>query len=97
MRVIVDALAAKELDDGATYYDLQNPGLGRRFKGEIRKAINRISDYPLAWSIETRNVRKCLVHTFPYKILYSVEHDHIYVIAIAHQHRRPNYWADSFI
>ena len=24
--------------------------------------------------------------------LYSVESDHIYVIAVAHQHRDPEYW-----
>jgi len=34
------------------------------------------------------------MHKFPYKILYSVERDHLLVIAIAHQHRRPDYWID---
>lgn len=29
---------------------------------------------------------------FPYKLMYAVESDHIYVIAVAHQHRKPDYW-----
>ena len=27
---------------------------------------------------------------------YSLEKDHLYIIAIAHQHRKPNYWIDRF-
>lgn len=29
---------------------------------------------------------------FPYKLPYAVEADHIYIIAVAHQHRKPEYW-----
>ena len=39
-------------------------------------------------------VRKCLLHKFPYKLMYSVEGNHILVIAVAHQHRNPDYWVD---
>ena len=28
------------------------------------------------------------------ELLFSVESDHIYVIAVAHLHRKPNYWAE---
>jgi hypothetical protein len=27
-----------------------------------------------------------------YKLMYSVEKDHVLVIAVAHQHRKPDYW-----
>ncbi|MEW6501172.1 MAG: hypothetical protein AB1456_06765 [Thermodesulfobacteriota bacterium] len=37
-------------------------------------------------------MRKTFVHRFPYKILYSIEPDHLFIIAIAHQHRKPDYW-----
>jgi toxin ParE1/3/4 len=29
---------------------------------------------------------------FPYKLLYAIEADYIYLIAVAHQHRKPDYW-----
>ncbi|PPD28894.1 MAG: plasmid stabilization protein [Methylomonas sp.] len=80
--------------DAVCYYELEYPGLGRRFKEEVRKAAVRISEYPLAWSLERGEVRKCLLHKFPYKLLYSIENNHILVLAVAHQHRKPDCWVD---
>jgi hypothetical protein len=28
------------------------------------------------------------------ELLYSVKSDHIYFIAVAHLHRKPNYWVE---
>jgi plasmid stabilization system protein ParE len=92
MRVIFTRLGRQELDDAVHYYELEYAGLGRRFKEEVRKAALRIAAYPKAWSIERGDVRKCLLHKFPYKLMYSLEEDHILVIAVAHQHRKPDYW-----
>ncbi len=92
MRVIFTRIATQELEDAVRFYDFESAGLGQRFKEEVRKAAVRIAEYPQAWSIERGEVRKCLLHTFPYKLLYSVEEDHILVIAVAHQHRKPDYW-----
>jgi plasmid stabilization system protein ParE len=94
MRVIFTRIATQELEDAVRFYDFESAGLGQRFKEEVRKAAVRIAEYPQAWSIERGEVRKCLLHKFPYKLLYSVEEDHILVIAVAHQHRKPDYWVD---
>ncbi len=94
MRVIFTRIATQELEDAVRFYDFESAGLGQRFKEEVRKAAVRIAEYPQAWSIERGEVRKCLLHTFPYKLLYSVEEDHILVLAVAHQHRKPDYWVD---
>ncbi len=94
MRVIFTRIATQELEDAVRFYDFESAGLGQRFKEEVRKAAVRIAEYPQAWSIERGEVRKCLLHTYPYKLLYSVEEDHILVIAVAHQHRKPDYWVD---
>ncbi len=96
MDVIFNELALKEFNDAVSYYELEVSGLGGNFRKEIRKAIKRITEYPRAWSIEKRDVRRHLLHKFPYKILYSIESDHIYIIAIAHLHRKPDYWVDRF-
>ena len=92
MRVIFTRIARRELEDAVRYYELEYSGLGHRFKEEVRNAALRIAEYPQAWSIERGDVRKCLLHKFPYKLMYSVEEDHIIVIAVAHQHRKPDYW-----
>jgi plasmid stabilization system protein ParE len=92
MHVIFTKLAIQEMNDAVQYYEFEYSGLGQRFKEEIRKAALRIAEYPHAFSIERGDVRKCLLHRFPYKLLYSIENDHILIIAVAHQHRKPDYW-----
>ena len=94
-RIIFTKLAERELEDAMRYYEVESTGLGKRFRDEVRKAALRIAEYPLAWSVERGDIRKCLLHKFPYKLLYAVEDDHIVIIAVAHQHRKPDYWTDS--
>ena len=95
MNVIFSRYAKSELEDATRFYELEFEGLGRRFKEEVKKAAIRVAEYPKAWSLECAEVRKCLLHKFPYKLLYSIEEDHIFIIAVAHQHRKPDYWIDS--
>ncbi|MEW6379944.1 MAG: type II toxin-antitoxin system RelE/ParE family toxin [bacterium] len=95
MKIIFTELAKAELLDAVAYYELEYEGLGKKFKEEVNASILRINQFPTAWSVECGEVRKCLMHKFPYKILYSIEEDHILIIAIAHQHRKPDYWVDQ--
>lgn len=97
MKVLFDKLANLELDDASEYYEFEVPGLGVRFKEEVKRGIRRICEYPGTWAIEKGDVRRYLLHMFPYKILYSIEKDYIYIIAIAHCHRRPDYWIDRIL
>ena len=94
MKVRFSELATAELDDATRFYEAQFRGLGKRFRMEVRNAAVRISEYPNAWSTEHGEVRKCLLHRFPYKLLYSIEKDHVLIIAVAHQHRKPDYRVD---
>ncbi len=94
MKVIFSTYARLELEDAVHFYDLEYKGLGQQFKAEVRKAASMISEYPEAWTIDRGDIRKCLLHKFPYKLLYSIEKDHVFIIAVAHLHRRPDYWID---
>ncbi|OIP40587.1 plasmid stabilization protein [Candidatus Desantisbacteria bacterium CG2_30_40_21] len=94
MSVIFNELARYELENAIEFYGLVYSGLGQRFKEEIKKSVKRIVEHPTAWSLERGEVRKYLVHRFPYKILYSIEKEYIYIIAVGHQHQKPNYWVD---
>ncbi len=92
MRVIFTRIAIQELEDAARYYELEHSGIGRRFKEEVEKSALRIAKYPNSVVHRAGEVRKCLLHKFRYKLMYFVEEDHILVIAVAHQHRKPIYW-----
>ena len=86
--------AKAELDDAIDYYELQVVGLGDTFKTIAKSTIKRISTFPTAWTKIRPDVRRCIMHKFPYNVLYSIEEECILIIAIAHHHRNPNYWID---
>jgi hypothetical protein len=81
-----------EYREAIDFYNLQSEGLGSKFAVEIGKAISIIKNYPEGYSEYTKHTRKAVVNVFPYNVIYSIYKDHIQIIAIAHQHRRPNYW-----
>jgi plasmid stabilization system protein ParE len=86
--------ARAEFDDARRYYEQQVPGLGERFRVEVRDALRRMRQWPLAALVERGDIRRLVLSRFPYKLLYAVEADHLYVVAVAHQHRAPEYWVD---
>jgi plasmid stabilization system protein ParE len=95
MRVIFSPEARREFEEAERYYNHQAPHLGDEFRTEIKAALPRIQAWPLSCPIERGDIRRLTLSRFPYKLLYSVESDHLYVIAVAHQHRKPEYWIDQ--
>ncbi len=49
---------------------------------------------PLAWPRMEENIRRVLVHRFPYGVLYSNEGDPLHVLAVMHLRRQPGYWRE---
>jgi len=92
MNIKISEFAQRELEDAIFFYELQQQGLGLNFKNNVRSSIKRIVKHLNAWPVERGEVRKCYLHKFPYKILYSIQGENIVVLAIAHQHRKPGYW-----
>jgi len=92
MQVLIGALARQEIIDGCDWYENQQRGLGLRFKNEIRTTIDRILLYPNINTEIAKGIRRSLVKSFPYMVIYSTQVDLLEIIAVAHQHRRPGYW-----
>lgn len=86
--------ASIELDDAIEYYNLQTNGLGKIFLDEVLETIELISIYPQIWSSNTKNTRKAVLRKFPFNLIYTIFEEKIYIIAVAHQHREPEYWID---
>lgn len=87
-------IARREFDEAREFYEIEQPGLGSLFEEQIKHSLLRIQQYPQAWPQERKEVRRYIVHKFPYKILYSIQDDKIVVLAFAHLHRQPDYWID---
>ena len=86
--------AEAELDDAVAYYEIEQLGLGERFRNEVLASISRIVVFPAAYQTLGNRTRRCLLARFPYGIIYhhNSSNDEILVVAIAHLHRQPDYW-----
>jgi len=94
MKIKYSKLAKLEFHDSISYYENEQKGLGKKFDLDIKSSLNRIKKFPTAYIKEKDNIRKCILHKFPFNIIFSIEENHILIIAIAHHHREPDYWID---
>jgi plasmid stabilization system protein ParE len=90
--VTIHPRATSELESAADYYERQRRGLGKRFRKAFEAALGRLLHSPKMYGVEVDDIRACPLHRFPYTIYYAELQDRIWVIAVAHQHRRPEYW-----
>jgi len=84
--------AEEEFLGAIAYYEERGESLGLDFAIEVRAAIARAVEHPRAWPIVEGELRRCLTTRFPYGVLYSQEPDGIFVLAVMHLHRDPDYW-----
>lgn len=84
--------AELEMLDAAKYYELQAPGLGLDFMDKIDSAIQDIGKNPERWPIIQSNIRRRLIHRFPYALLYRIDDNEIIIQSTMHLRRRPDYW-----
>ena len=86
--------ADAELTEAVAYYDAKAPGLGDRLLAEVKAAARYIEQYPEIAPVINEGVRAKVLVRFPYSLMYVVDTRELYIVAVAHQSRRPGYWAD---
>jgi toxin ParE1/3/4 len=91
-RTFVRPEAQTDIKETARWYEDRESGLGLRFLREIRTSLEHISDNPSMFPIIEEDVRRALIHKFPYSIYFINDPDAIAIIAVLHQHRRPGAW-----
>jgi plasmid stabilization system protein ParE len=86
--------AEREIADAAAYLENERPYEGTLFLDAFERAITRLLEFPHAGRLKRRGVRRWVMRHWRYSILYSVTEYGIFVIALAHQSRRENYWRE---
>ena len=92
-----DPAALAEMRAAHDWYEDKSSGRGLEFVREVMRRIEHIEERPKAArrveGLETRrDVRRSSLRDFPYGVVYVVIGDVLWIIAIAHGRRRPNYW-----
>ena len=90
-RFIVRPLAEADLETAARWYDEEQPGLAERFLKDVDRSFARLRERPLQFPVVTGDVRRALMHTFPYAIYFRAN-ETIVVLAVLHLRRSPRIW-----
>ena len=91
-KLIINPFAEQDLYDVRKWYNLQKNYLGKKVVQEIKKTIKRINENPFQFPIEKKQIRKAVVHKFPYSIFFYINNDIINIFAIFNSHRDPKIW-----
>ena len=81
-----------EFNEAAVYYEERSAGLGLRFVDAIESGFRQIERSPITWRCMRGDIRRLLVKTFPFGIVYAPIEGEIFVLAIMHLKREPDYW-----
>jgi len=94
MRIEILHQAEEELTKAVAYYDEIEPGLGLRLKDEIHKIIRWIGDHPEIPRLRPKGYRQVNLKVFRYYIAYFIWNDTVWILAVAHGSRHPEYWME---
>ena len=94
MKIRFLSLADHEVADAVRWYKEQSEDLSPSFLDELDRVVRLVRTYPLLATQIEPDIRRFLFARFPYSLVYGIDQDTIVVIAVAHQHREPRYWAD---
>ena len=92
--IIFHPEAQEELNSSIDFYYSQIDGLGLEFLEEIELSIEKIKEFPERWQKKHNSIRHYLLQQFPFTIFYISEPNCIYIVAISHQKRKPEYWIE---
>jgi hypothetical protein len=91
------AAADAEAISAALWYEDRQPGLADRFLSEVQSAFQSIRSAPLSMArleyyCGTHEIRRYLMNSFPYAVIFLCRPEETVVVAVAHTRRRPLYW-----
>lgn len=84
--------AELELYEAALRYESEVPELGRRFGDEVERVIQLLLEHPEMGARVDENLRHFVLRKFPFSVVYAATAHLVYIVAVAHGSREPEYW-----
>jgi plasmid stabilization system protein ParE len=91
-RFFLHPSASQELREATRWYRKRDPDIAADFLNAIDAAVANIVSAPQRWPVKGR-WRRYYLRRFPYMVAYRQAGELIEIGAVAHQHRRPDYWS----
>lgn len=84
--------AAEEYVLAVQYYAAIHSELGARFNAEIEKLVSEVCWHPERYLQFSPPVRRARSRKFPYSLVFLDQTDRVWIVAVMHAKRRPEYW-----
>lgn len=81
-----------EISEAYQWYQNQAEGLGDDYIFELELAFQTIAEIPYIWPKFKNEFRRYILSRFPFAVIYKESEHKLYVVAVMHQSRKPNYW-----
>jgi len=86
-------LARQELTDAAQFYEARAIGLGGDFLDQMEELVSLLGQFPGLGRPNAFGLRTSPARRFPYSVVYQIVGDRLFILAVAHHRRAPQYWA----
>ena len=92
--VVYHRLADNELVESAAFYERRRESLGETFLDAVEETLAKIQNNPGLGHPGKFGTRSWKTKRFPFRIVYLEQPDRIWIVAVAHSSRKPNYWLE---
>lgn len=94
----VHVAASAEAEAAASWYEKQRVGLGSEFRDQLVATLNIlregiVSGAPWPGALGNCGVRRLSTKRFPFYVVFTVNGATVFIAAIAHHAKRPQYWS----
>lgn len=96
-RVAYHRRAAAELIESARFYDQRRAGLGDEFLSAVDAVLELIRSQPELGRRGLMGTLNLRTKRFPLRVVYELQPDRIWIVAVAHLSRRPGYWTRRLV
>lgn len=91
---MIDRRAEDEAREAYLWYLERSADAAANFRRKMEEALEKIGERPESFPLYLRGTRRCMLHNFPFMIVFRDYSDHFFVVAVAHGHRRKGYWSN---
>jgi plasmid stabilization system protein ParE len=84
--------ARDDFDNAIDWYNRERPDLGARFVDAVEASVRRAAGAPGQGFLMGNELRRVFVAAFPYSVVYAAEPTRLFIVAVAHFRRHPDYW-----
>jgi plasmid stabilization system protein ParE len=81
--------AELDVEEAQIWYEEQQAGLAEDFNHEVDAVMARLAEAPLIYPVVHREVRRAVLHRFPFLVWYQVLGSTVLVLACTHGRADP--------